>query len=55
MYLQLLIASTFGTTGYSQDESGSSLQIEEIIVTAQKENNLRKMFRYQLQLWMKNF
>ena len=28
--------STFTSTGYSQDEGGSNLQIEEIIVTAQK-------------------
>ena len=36
VFATFLIASTFSTTGYSQDESGSSLQIEEIIVTAQK-------------------
>ena len=36
VFATFLIASTFSTTGYSQDEGGSSLQIEEIIVTAQK-------------------
>ena len=36
LFASFLVASTFTSTGYSQDESGSSLQIEEIIVTAQK-------------------
>ena len=36
VFAAFLVASTFSTTGYSQDEGGSSLQIEEIIVTAQK-------------------
>ena len=36
VFATFLIATTFSTTGYSQDEGGSSLQIEEIIVTAQK-------------------
>jgi len=36
MFATFMIAGTFTSAGYSQDESGSSLQIEEIIVTAQK-------------------
>ena len=36
MFVTFMIAGTFTSIGYSQDESGSSLQIEEIIVTAQK-------------------
>ena len=36
MFVTFMIAGTFTSAGYSQDEGGSSLQIEEIIVTAQK-------------------
>ena len=36
IFVTFMIAGIFTSTGYSQDEGGSSLQIEEIIVTAQK-------------------